>query len=472
MGTCDNLKDEKTQINNYLCNDQNKTPNNNLEICINEKFEENTDNFIDLYDMIKTGASACQIKTSQGLGTGVFCYIPKFLYCLITCEHIITEEMIKNKETIIIIYNKINKIGRITKKILLDKRNLFYFKRDIDLDITIVELFPGLFHDGIEKERFLEPFFLKENENLNDIIKKNNFILLQHPAGVESLKVDYGNIIEINKDNNSFKHTINTMAGSSGGPILYKDNKNNYLIFGIHNKGIIKKGIKINQGTILYKVLNRFKKIIYNVKEKGIIEIFGKNFVINNKNNIELLINGEKQNLTETYYFDKIGENEVYIIENFYITDMSYMFFYNKSIITLESLRNWDVSKVKDMSCMFSWCKSIESLEPLKNWDVSKVEYMNCMFYECEFIKSLEPLQNWDVSNVQYMKDMFKYCKSIDSVEPLKNWNVSNVKHMESIFSGCELIKSFDSISNWCDLTSSFSISQITSKSIFTFLLD
>ena len=216
--------------------------------------------------------------------------------------------------------------------------------------------------------------------------------------------------------------------------------------------------IKKNQKTIIQiNIKNKyFDKNSSILKDKK-IEI--------DNTNIELLINGEKQNLTETYYFDKIGENEVYIIENFYITDMSYMFFYNKSIITLESLRNWDISKVKDMSCMFSWCKSIESLEPLKNWDVSKVEYMNCMFYECEFIKSLEPLQNWDVSNVQYMKDMFKYCKSIDSVEPLKNWNVSNVKHMESIFSSCELIKSFDSISNWCDLTSSFSISQITSKS-------
>ena len=506
MGICSINDDRRKQ--SYSNNEKTKSVNKDLEISSNKKIKH-VNYFIDPDDIIKLKTATCQIKTQKGLGTGAFCYIIKmFMHCLITHEHIITEEMIKNKETITISYNEINKIGKITKEILLDKRKIFYFKESID--ITIVELFPEISSDGIEKERFLEPFYLNENENLNEIIQKNNFILLQYKNGDENLKVDLGNITEINENNYTFKYNTNNIEESYGGPIIYKDEKNNYLLFGIYYKETT-----INQGNILYKILKRFKKIIYKIEEKGEFRILSSNFIENNKHNIELLINGEKHNLTENYNFEKIGQNEIYIIEKNYITDMSYMFNWCNSIESLEPLRNWDVSKVEKMSDMFRDCNSIESLEPLRKWDVSKVKDMNGMFYDCSFIKSLEPLKNWDVSKVKDMNGMFRgciyienlepllswdvskvkdmsfmfawsksiqsleglrnwnvskvkdminmfyECKSIHSVEPLKNWNVSNVKNMESMFGGCESIKSFDPIKNWSNLTIAFSIRKV-----------
>ena len=498
--------------NNSLSNLSGSLNIDKIEICINKKYGNEPDKFIDMDDMVKLRIKACQIKTNKGgLGTGVFCYFSKMLmFCLITCEHVISEEMIKNKEKITITYNKMNinyseldKEGRIQKEILLDKREIFYFNQDIDADITIVELLPS---DGIEKERFLEPFYLDEKENLNDIIQNNYFILLQYPLGVENLKSDVGDITEIEEDEIKFKHTINTLEGSSGGPLLYKESKNNYFIFGIHNKGMKikdknkKDKIKINKGIILYKILNRLnKKIVYDIKIKEKTRIFGKNFVENNKNNIELFINRERHELTEYHYFNNIGKNEIYIIENKHIIDMSNMFSECESITSLESFKNWDVSKVQNMNYMFFRCKSIESLDPLLNWDVSEVESMSGLFYECkkikslegleywnvskvkdmsymfsgcESIKSLEGLKNWNVSKTENLSNMFKFCEQINSIEPLKNWNIlnfSNVNKIESMFCGCKSIeKSFDSIS---DLTSLFTVINLIIEPWQTILL-
>ena len=507
MDNFNNNNNENHQVNPCY-NENGIILNEGHEICFGSKLGNGPNNFIDMDDMVTLRKSACQIKTKEGYATGVFCYFFKLLmYCLITCEHVITEKMIQNKEQLIIIYNEINKKGRIAKEISLDKREIFYFIQDYDADITIVELFPD---DGVEKERFLEPFYLKENENLKDTIKKNIFILLQHPAKAEYLKVDAGNITKLDEDNISFEHKINTLEGSSGGPLLYKDNKdskdnknnkNKYYIFGIHNKGIIKnvkdkegksQKEKTNKGSVLYKVLDKLnKKIIYNIKEKGKTRIFGELFVTNNKNNIELFINRERHDLDEFYYFDKTGYNEIFIIEDDYITDMSYMFAECKSTVLLDSFKNWDLSKVQKMSYMFFRCEFIESLEGLKNWDVSNVKNMSGLFYECTSLKSVESLSKWNVTNVEDMSYMFsgcnliesleglrnwivskiedfsymfKDCGSIKSVEPLKNWSIANANNIESMFLGCKSIKTFDAIDNWRTLTRIFSIDNITTK--------
>ena len=479
---------------------------NELQTCYDKKLKEDDKNFIGLDGCFIIRTSCCQIEGERGFATGVFCNFDKMsMFCLITCEHVISENMIKKKEKITIIYNDTKNIKKISKEIKLDKRKIFYFLEIDDADITIVELFPD--DDGIEKERFLKPFYLQENQNLRDIIGKNKFILLQHPGGTEELKLDNGNITGINENKYSFKHNINTKEGSSGGPLLYKDDEKNFLIFGIHNSGwsikekkgnereikddeINKKNEeeKYNKGSFLYIVLNRLnKKIIYDVKEKGEIRIFGKNFVKNNFYNIELFVNGERHILTEYYNFNKIGNNEIFIIENEYITDMSFMFAGCKNNILFESLIDWDLSKVQKMDYMFFWCDSVKSLKSLNNWNVSNVQSMSGLFFECKNLISLEGLKNWNVSNVKNMshmfsgcvlinsldelKDwnitkvenlscMFKYCDSISSIEPLKNWEVTNVKNVEGMFLDCESIKNFETISNWSN--SRISIDKMT----------
>ena len=61
------------------------------------------------------------------------------------------------------------------------------------------------------------------------------------------------------------------------------------------------------------KNINIKINLIYDVEEENIENIFGLDFVINNKNNIELIINGEKSELVEEYRLKK-GENIIQMI--------------------------------------------------------------------------------------------------------------------------------------------------------------
>ena len=54
--------------------------------------------------------------------------------------------------------------------------------------------------------------------------------------------------------------------------------------------------------------------IIYKTNKEGEENIFGDRFVDNNKNNIELIINGNKNNLIKEYKLKK-GENKIKIIK-------------------------------------------------------------------------------------------------------------------------------------------------------------
>ena len=73
---------------------------------------------------------------------------------------------------------------------------------------------------------------------------------------------------------------------------------------------------------------NRYKNeinIIYKTEEKGDENIFGEYFVENNKNNIELIINGEKNDLINRYKLQK-GENNIKIIIKNKISNLNICF--------------------------------------------------------------------------------------------------------------------------------------------------
>ena len=74
------------------------------------------------------------------------------------------------------------------------------------------------------------------------------------------------------------------------------------------------------------KIIN----LIYYIEEDGINNIFGEKFVENNKNKIELIINGKENDLIEKYKLNK-GDNNIKII-----------------------IKN----KLIDLEDMFNWCES------------------------------------------------------------------------------------------------------------------
>ena len=65
--------------------------------------------------------------------------------------------------------------------------------------------------------------------------------------------------------------------------------------------------------------------LIYFADKEGDEKIFGYEFVENNRDNIDLIINGNKTNLIDTYNLKK-GENIVTLIIENKLIDLSYMF--------------------------------------------------------------------------------------------------------------------------------------------------
>ena len=102
--------------------------------------------------------------------------------------------------------------------------------------------------------------------------------------------------------------------------------------------------------------------IIYNIneydKEYGYINIFGSEFVENNKNICKMIIDDKEYEITEQYN-----------IENY----TNY-----KLKIKLKGILN-----ITNMSCMFNGCIFLSSLPDISKWNTSNVKNMNFMFYEC-----------------------------------------------------------------------------------------
>ena len=136
--------------------------------------------------------------------------------------------------------------------------------------------------------------------------------------------------------------------------------------------------------------------------------IFGFQFVENNKNNIELKINGIKSELVKKYEL-KYGENNIEIIIKNKITNFKYMF-YN--------------------------CISLKNIEGLKYLEVSNGNNFSYMFYKCKSLSDIKGLENWNVSNGNNFSYMFGLCDSLSDIKPLDN----GMFQMEIIFQICSLV--------------------------------
>ena len=213
--------------------------------------------------------------------------------------------------------------------------------------------------------------------------------------------------------------------------------------------------------------------IKYMTQNEGSQKIFGEEFVNNNINNINLIINGKKSPLIEWYYLKK-GENNVTICIKNTLTNLSYMFSYcdtlynfdelkylntknvtnfsgmfqSTKISNIQALENWDTSKSENFSSMFNYCELLTSINALKNWNVSKVKDFSYMFNECSSLKDIKPLENWNVSNGKSLHSMLALC-SFSDLTPLKNWNVSNVNDFSGVFEFCSMIKDLKPLANW-----------------------
>ena len=193
-------------------------------------------------------------QTERKVGTGFLLKIwnvEDYFYCLMSNEHVISRDAIKNKSIINISYD----IEYKKRDIQLDEKKRYIQSfRNIGLDLTIVEIKDS---DKIYKDYFLEP---ELDFNTNTIINRQIYIP-QYPGG-KQLKNARGKITQINQY--GFAHLANTIEGSSGSPIFLE---NKIRVIGIH-KGSDRKGTR-NYADFIYPAINVVKNDLSTKRNNG-----------------------------------------------------------------------------------------------------------------------------------------------------------------------------------------------------------
>ena len=189
--------------------------------------------------------SICKIENKNGNGTGFFCKISN-KKLLISNNHIINEEIIKNNKIIKVTLND----DKIKKNIKI--KDYYTSKK---YDTTIIEI-------EDENINYLEIDNDIFDENIN--IYNKSIYIIQYPKNGYEQKgsVSYGILNEI-QDEYNIIHYCSTDHGSSGSPIIKLSNKK---IIGIDKEGVSK--YEFNRGTLLkYPIKEYLNKININMTD-------------------------------------------------------------------------------------------------------------------------------------------------------------------------------------------------------------
>jgi len=276
--------------------------------------------------------------------------------------------------------------------------------------------------------------------NIDEIINKLNKV----KRNMEVYYKIYNNIInnyELKNRNFCTLININEINSNIIKDIKEINNENNIMdkiknILNLYNKMIF-----INDLNIIYKADNKDEKI----------RLFGEKFVENNKNKCKLLIDNIEYELLDNFQpkNNKEGLLKIKLIGFNNLSDISYIFYYCTSLLSLPDIFKWNSNKVTNLSYMFYYCESLSSLPDISKWNTSNVTDMNNMFYYCSSLSSLPDISKWDTSNVTDMNNMFYYCTSLSSLPDISKWDTSNVTDMNSMFYYCSSLSSLPDISKW-----------------------
>ena len=207
--------------------------------------------------IIESQSKKCICKIflkSGGTGTGFFCKIPfptsyNLLPVLITTNHNLDK-------TNIIPGEKINFLMNNSKKsILIDESRKTYSYNGKNGDITIIEIKKK---DDLDIESFIDIDNTK-NDYKPDDYKENNIYIIHYPNGID-VEYSVGIIKYAFEEKEEILHTCDTQFGSSGGPII---NKDNYKAFGVHQ------GYMSNKNLNIATLLKTHIKNFYNKVKEG-----------------------------------------------------------------------------------------------------------------------------------------------------------------------------------------------------------
>ena len=204
---------------------------------------------------LKAKENICKIHYRKSMenteltATGFFCSIPNGSNGWNSLKVLITNNHVLNKNDI--------SIDKIVKFSLNNEKNFYEIKidkfrkvyTDKTYDITIIELKE---QDKLENISFFDIDNRIFREDFKELLLNEKIILLHYPQGIE-MKYSDGNLININDDNFTIRHSCDSIYGSSGGPII---NLIDYKVIGIHKGGNSNRNY--NLGTFLKAPLEDF----------------------------------------------------------------------------------------------------------------------------------------------------------------------------------------------------------------------
>ncbi len=201
---------------------------------------------------------------------------------------------------------------------------------------------------------------------------------------------------------------------------------------------------KNNKCIMIYSLIN--------IKENK-IRIFGEEFVRNNKDNCNIIINDDKKEICEYYEFNNNNDQEktitVELFMNEKVTNINQLFYECDKLISLSDISYWNTSKINKMEYIFCNCSSLSSLPDISKWDTSNVSKMTGIFSGCISLTNLPNISKWNLSNTDDISYMFANCSSLLSLPDISKWDISNVTSIKGIFSGCSKLSDLPDISNW-----------------------
>ena len=187
----------------------------------------------------------------SGNGTGFFCKIrhPNINLgtVLLTNNHVLDSDFLKEGNIIEYEYN-----NNIINNLTLTKDRRVY--TNAKLDYTCIEIFDS---DNISNFFEIDENIIEENL---DSLKNSEIFILQYPLGDE-ISFSQGRILSINQKR--IIHSASTEKGSSGSPIILRNNQYNYKICGIHFGGSSAK--EQNYACPLSEIINDLKKQVNNL---------------------------------------------------------------------------------------------------------------------------------------------------------------------------------------------------------------
>ena len=194
-----------------------------------------------LMEMAKT--HICKIYSNNSKGTGFFCNIQfgldKYKF-LMTNHHLFNETHIQLGKNIKFSVDN----DKITYNISIDNKRKIY--SNSDYDVTFIEIKED---DRIDEKSFFDFDQGIFQENANLMFKDRQIIFLYYEKG-EEMKFSNG-IIKSIDDNGIISHTCDSTFGSTGGPLI---NKENFKVIGIH----CGKGKIFKKGTFLKGPIEKF----------------------------------------------------------------------------------------------------------------------------------------------------------------------------------------------------------------------